>query len=160
MEATKAKVETYLAVLEIYSDTDVHVACQNMMRRNSAFPPSAGELRAECERIVVQTMAPVSRDKNLPPPDKRTDEEKAASRERVAKMYAEWKAQLPASDRPLAKSIGGIFGVPDSREKHVGPVSLGEGLQSYFMGMIERNPPATHEAPPAVIEVDDDAPLF
>ena len=160
METTKAKLETYLAVLEIYSESTVETACQNLIRRDSAFPPSAGEVRSECERIEIQKMPPVSRDKNLPPPDKRTDEEKAASRERVSRMYAEWKAQLPPAERPLAKALGGVLGVSANQEKSIGPVSLGEGLQSYFVGMIERNPPATREAPPAVIEIEDDAPLF
>lgn len=138
VEATRAKVETYLSVLEIYSDDQVRAACQNIMRHDRAFPPSAGELRAECERVTVSMLPPVSRDRNLPPPDKRTDEEKAASRARVAKIYAEWKAGLPASDAGLAKAVGGMFGVSEP-DKKAGPVAVSGSLMERLttMGLAE-----------------------
>lgn len=112
------------------------MACQNVMRRDSAFPPSAGELRAECERVVVSRLPPVSRDKNGPPPDMRTDEEKAASRARVAKIYAEWKAGLPSSEKELAKTVGGIFGVAGQEpQKSSGPITVSGLLAERMMEM-------------------------
>lgn len=125
---------TYLDVLSIYSDADVEAACRAMMRRASAFPPSAGELRAECERVAVSKLPPVgSRDKNAPPPDMRTDEERAASRIRVARIYAEWKAGLPPSEAGLAKAVGGMICV--SGQEKAGPVKIGTGLQAFLDGI-------------------------
>lgn len=136
MEATRSKVTTYLDVLSIYSDADVEAACRAMMRRASAFPPSAGELRAECERVVMATRpAPFSSDRNLPPPDKRTDEEKAASRARVAKMYAEWRAGLPASEASLAKAVGGVMGLSGNRPASDGPVTVSGSLMERLSDM-------------------------
>lgn len=158
MEATRSKVATYLDVLAIYSDTEVETACRNMMRRNSAFPPSAGELRGECERVVTSTRpAPVSHDLNLPPPDKRTDEEKAASRARVAKMYEAWRAGLPPAERGLAKAVGGMLGASPAGQAGKGEVSLGPGLQAYFAAIAPAEPAAVS---PLLADEDDDAPQF
>ena len=56
----------FIETVAIYSDATVVDACRAIARRDNAFPPSAGELRAECERVHVRT-APLA----LPPPRER-----------------------------------------------------------------------------------------
>lgn len=163
METTKAKVETYLSVLEPYSDAQIEAACQAFMRRNNPFPPSAGELAHECKAAVVYTPDP-ERLKRLrgsgEPSDTRSAEEKAASRQRVAAMYAAWRAGVEPTGRRAAVGDAETGHCPSS-----GPIKIGEGLQEFLVGMMGKEPPPVGPvevvAPSArVIEVDDDAPLF
>jgi hypothetical protein len=117
-------VETYLDVLADFSDDQVRVACNAVMRRNNPFPPSAGELAHECRNAVVHVVdqAKLARFRaHGEPPDKRTPEERAASRARVARMVEEFRASLPQAENegagnrsfwrpgPLGALLGGVF---------------------------------------------------
>lgn len=147
-------METFLHALEPYSDAQVERACAAMMRRNSPFPPSAGELAHECGRTVVYAPDPeklIRFRAQGEPVSRRSDEERAASRARVQAMYDAWRAQLPASDDKLVKSVGKMVGA--SAEN--GPVRVGDGLQAFFTQMMPDEPP-----PPADKDEDDDAPQF
>jgi len=81
----------FLETTAIYSDATVVEACRSIARRDCAFPPSAGELRAECERVHVRTAPPA-----LPPPRKHhaADAIDARTRALVAASFQKFAADL------------------------------------------------------------------
>jgi hypothetical protein len=94
-------MEAFLSCVEIYDDSVVDAACRNITRQSREFPPSAGEVRQACEKVVSATQPyKPSQHKFSRPLDIMTPEEAAASRERVAKMIADFKANVPPPDMP------------------------------------------------------------
>lgn len=134
------------------------------MRRNSPFPPSAGELAHECGAARVyevdQTKLAKFRSQGEPA-STMSEEERAAGRARVAKMLADFKAGLPPRDEAIqARAETGTRWKP-------GP--LGSLIAEDLMKLMPKEPlsafDAMQEPPPfqpdvQAIEIDDDAPLF
>ncbi len=151
VEATKAKVETYLSVLDPYSDAQVEKACHAVMRRNSPFPPSAGELAHECAATVVYEpdQAKLARFRAQgEPPSAMSEEERAAGRARVAKMLADFKAGLPPRDEVIW-----------SGKSSWKPGPLGSLIAADLMALMPARPMPEQTAESAIPDADD-APLF
>lgn len=152
VEATKAKVEVFLSALEPYSDAQVETACQVVMRRNSPFPPSAGELAHECGAAVVYVPDQAKLAKfraQGEPASTMSEEERAAGRARVAKMLADFKAGLPLADKAIsAREVV-------TRWK---PGPLGSLIADDLMKLMPKE--ALPSAVDQAVEIDDDAPLF
>lgn len=134
-------IKTYLEVIEIYTDEHVQEACQRLTRENREFPPTAGEVRAMCERIVVASMPPRPA---LPSPEHPasalTPEQRAANVARFKALIAEigWdkkEAEPPRKVRPA-------------------PFNMGGPLMQSLVNMGLAKP-----APPAALD-EDDAPTF
>lgn len=147
-------MEVFLSALEPYSDEQVKTACQTVMRRNSPFPPSAGELAHECGAAVVyvpdQTKLAKFRAQGEPAATM-SEEERAAGRARVAKMLADFKAGLPPRDEAIqARAETG------SRWK---PGPIGSLIAEDLMKLMPKEAlPIQSEIAAEII--DDDAPLF
>lgn len=95
-DAARVTLAAYLEAVKNQDDDIVAGACSRLLRRNYKFPPSAGELHAECEkfahdraRAAAAGMPRLPRRKRglsaLPP------EERAAARERVQDMVDGFK---------------------------------------------------------------------
>lgn len=53
-------IASFLELLADVPAEAVERACGNMRQRNAAFPPSAGELLAECERMAKSSAIPLA----------------------------------------------------------------------------------------------------
>lgn len=101
-------LKTYLEVLEIYSDDQVQDACLRLTREPREFPPTAGEVRAMCERVVL-TSAPPPRpaltDESRPYVNDLTPEQRAANvakfKELVAELGGKRFGNAPVSQKPV-----------------------------------------------------------
>lgn len=148
-------METFLSALAPYSDAQVERACATFMRRNSPFPPSAGELAHECGQTVCYEVDQTKLARyraHGEPPSTMSEDERAASRARVAKMYAEFRAGLPPKDEAIWKSSSGSAWKPPP---------LGSLIAADLMALMPTQPtpePETEaqETPEAI----EDAPLF
>ena len=120
-------MKSFLDCLTIYDDQVVDAACRNIAREARECPPSAGEVRAACERIMIATQPHrVSRQGNYGRPlDKLTDDEKEASKARVAEMVKRYKESLPPPDP--------AFSAGKYSQKKDAPVSLGNALVESMM---------------------------
>lgn len=112
-------MKTFLDCLTIYDDSVVDAACRNISREAREFPPSAGEVRAACERIMLTTQPHKKSGNDYKRPlERMTPEEAEASKKRVSEMVRKWKQELPEPDKSLAGSA----------YKKDAPVSLGSAL--------------------------------
>lgn len=120
-------MKTFLDCLTIYEDSVVDAACRNISREAREFPPSAGEVRAACERIMIaaQPHKGGKQGNYGRPLDRLTDEEKEASKARVAEMVKRYKENLPPPDPAFSASKYG--------QKKDAPVSLGSALIESMM---------------------------
>lgn len=154
-------METFLSALAPYSDAQVERACAAFMRRNSPFPPSAGELAHECGLTVVYE---VDQEKLAryraqgTPKSAMSEEEREAAKARVAKLFADFKAGLPPKDDAIWKGSGSIWKPPP----------LGSLIADDLMALMPVQPmteqppeqPAEQPAPEPVLEEAEDGPLF
>lgn len=115
-------MKIFLDCLTIYDDSVVDAACRNISREAREFPPSAGEVRAACERIMIASQPHKGgKQGNYGRPlDRLTEEEKEASKARVAEMVKRYKESLPPPDPAFSASKYG--------QKKDAPVSLGSAL--------------------------------
>lgn len=90
----------YLEKLQIYPSETVAEACRRLGRRPGAFPPSAGDVRDECERIAVRTTPALPAPKHTHAADSMTDE----ARERLKIKFQSFAAEL--ASRVEAKRDG------------------------------------------------------
>lgn len=154
VEATRSKMETFLSALAPYSEAQVEKACQVFMRRNSPFPPSAGELAHECGAAQVYQVDQEKLAKfraQGEPASTMTEAERAAGRAKVAKMVADFKLGLPPSDKAI--QARGDIGT------HWKPGPLGSLIAEDLMKLMPNEPPPIQPEIAAEI-IDDDAPLF
>ena len=89
-------LQTYLDVLEIYSEENVQEACARLTREAREFPPTAGEVRAMCERIVVASLPPraaLGHDDSRPLANDLTPEQREANVRRFKELVAELGAK-------------------------------------------------------------------
>lgn len=84
-------ISTYLEVLEIYSDEEVAEACRRMTREAREFPPTAGEVRAMCEKVVLASAQPrpALTDETRPLVNDLTPEQRAANVEKFKALLVE-----------------------------------------------------------------------
>jgi hypothetical protein len=124
-------MKTFLDCLTIYDDSVVDAACRNIAREAREFPPSAGEVRAACERIMITAQPHKgSKQGNYGRPlDQMTPEEKEASKARVAEMVRKYKESLPPPDP--------AFSAKSSNKKDA-PVSIGSALFDSMVGMMDK----------------------
>ena len=95
-------MKTFLDCLTIYDDSVVDAACRNISREAREFPPSAGEVRAACEKIMLATQPHKKSGNDYKRPlERMTPEEAEASKERVREMVRKWKRGLPEPDKSL-----------------------------------------------------------
>lgn len=95
-------MKTFLDCLTIYDDIVVDAACRNISREAREFPPSAGEVRAACERIMLATQPHKKSGNDYKRPlERMTPEEAEASKKRVSEMVGKWKQELPEPDKSL-----------------------------------------------------------
>lgn len=95
-------MKTFLDCLTIYDDSVVDAACRNISREAREFPPSAGEVRAACERIMLATKPHKKSGNDYKRPlERMTQEEAEASKKRVSEMVKKWKQELPEPDKSL-----------------------------------------------------------
>ena len=121
-------MKTFLDCLTIYDDSVVDAACRNIAREAREFPPSAGEVRAACEKIMLATQPHKKSGSDYKRPLERlTPEEAQASKQRVAEMVRNWKQGLPEPD----KSLG------SAPYKKDAPVSIGSALMESMFKMGE-----------------------
>lgn len=125
-------MKTFLDCLTIYDDQVVDAACRNIAREAREFPPSAGEVRAACERIMIATQ-PHKKSSNdyRRPLERLSPEEAEASRKRVQEMVSKWKKELPGPDKSLGAST----------YKKDAAVSLGSALIESMFKMRDEEPP-------------------
>lgn len=135
-------IKTYLEVIEIYTDEQVQEACLRLTRQEREFPPTAGEVRAMCERIVVAT---------IPPRPALTDE----SRPYVNNLTPEQRAENVRRFKELLAEIGEKNKVDEPPRKITpAPFNMGDRLKRRLIEMgLAKTEPA-----PALEE--DDKPAF
>lgn len=98
-------LKTYLEVLEIYSEEEVAQACARLTREPREFPPTAGEVRAMCERVVISSTPPrpALTDESRPYVNDLTPEQRAENVRRLRELVAEIGANkkvAPVSQKP------------------------------------------------------------
>lgn len=137
-------LKTYLEVLEIYSDDIVRDACARLTREAREFPPTAGEVRAMAEKIVVATMPrPLAlTDETRPLANDLTPEQRAANVRRLKELLAEIGAKA-RMDAPAPKTA------------RPAPFNFGPSL---MRNLTEKG--LVKSEPPAALGADDDAPAF
>lgn len=135
-------IKTYLEVLEIYSDEVVQETAARLIREPREFPPTAGEVRAMCEKVVVAT---------LPPRPALTDD----SRPYVNDLTPEQRAENVRRLQELVAEIGGNRKVAPVSPKTPRPAPFNMG-PSLMASLVEKG--LVKEAPAP--EIDEDAPTF
>lgn len=113
-------IKTYLEVLEIYTDEQVAEACARLTRQEREFPPTAGEVRAMCERIVVSSMPPrpALEDHSKPFDNDLTPEQRADNVRRFKELLAEI-AQKNKVDEPPRKITPAPFNMGDRLKRRL-----------------------------------------
>ena len=91
-----ATVGEFIKALERFDAEIVTRACSIFRDRNTAFPPSAGELATICDRIAPRS-APAPLRRAPKPADIGTPAEREARRLRVQEMVDQAKRSLAAS---------------------------------------------------------------
>lgn len=129
----------YLDVLEIYSEETVQEACARLTREAREFPPTAGEVRAVCERIMVASIPPQKAltDESRPFANDLTPEQRAENVRRLRELVVELGRGGSAKFAPArCASDGRLAPAPaPAPEASAGPVNVGPALGAYFERM-------------------------
>jgi hypothetical protein len=92
-------IESFVETLEAFSPEEISNACKVLGRRDNPFPPSAGEIYCECIRVrgiaIEEARRKVPKLERKPRGiDAVPESERAAMREKVAKLLAEFKSEV------------------------------------------------------------------